>query len=91
MLFSLQRKQFGLELLSSDFYTGYKDNIDPSIVNSFATAAYRFGHSLVQNSFSRPGKSPIPKKSFFNPCPVYKGTDSIFGGLATDPAQKVDR
>lgn len=29
-------------------YPGYDQNVDPSIANVFATAAYRFGHVMVQ-------------------------------------------
>lgn len=91
ILNSRTRRKFGLNLRSYGFYTGYNSRYDPSIINSFSTAAYRFGHSMVRNTFSRPGKSPIPTKSFYNPCPLYKGTGSIFQGLSKDPAQNVDR
>jgi len=39
--FDLQPKQRGYTKL-------YNQEIDPTITNAFAAAAYRFGHSLVQ-------------------------------------------
>lgn len=44
---------FELNLLSKGYFEGYNSRIDPTVANSFATAAFRFGHSLVQNSFVR--------------------------------------
>ena len=34
-------------------YPGYNSNVDPSIANVFATAAYRFAHLAVQPVLSR--------------------------------------
>ena len=30
-------------------YSGYKDNVRPDIMNSFATASYRLGHTMVSD------------------------------------------
>ncbi|XP_053698742.1 uncharacterized protein LOC128745689 [Sabethes cyaneus] len=44
---------FDLELETSGFYTGYDPNINPTVTNEFAAAAFRFGHSLIQGSYMR--------------------------------------
>ncbi|XP_039969015.1 uncharacterized protein LOC120780837 [Bactrocera tryoni] len=44
---------FDLELLSTGYYQGYDAKTNPTVANSFAAAAFRFGHSLVQNSYMR--------------------------------------
>lgn len=46
-------KVFDLEVLTKGYYNGYDSSVNPTIANSFSTAAYRFGHSLVQHSFIR--------------------------------------
>ena len=73
------------------------------ITNEFATAAYRFGHSMVQPVLFRLKKNgaPIPeghqslRETFFtrselNPN-VGKGIEPLLRGLALVPSQKVDR
>ncbi|KAJ8944655.1 hypothetical protein NQ314_009417 [Rhamnusium bicolor] len=44
---------FELNLVRKGYYDQYDSKVNPAIANSFSTAAYRFGHSMVQNSFVR--------------------------------------
>jgi len=46
-------KIFDLELLEEGYYKDYRPNLNPAIANGFATAAYRFGHSMVQSFMLR--------------------------------------
>jgi len=43
----------GLVLYTDGYYDGYDEKIDPSNANGFATAAYRFGHSLLPSTVER--------------------------------------
>jgi len=42
-------RQFKLTLPQQGSFTEYKKNVDASILNDFASFAYRFGHSLIPN------------------------------------------
>lgn len=46
-------KIFDILLLDKGYYKGYDRSVNPNIANAFASAAFRFGHSLVQQSFLR--------------------------------------
>lgn len=70
------------------------------MTNGFSVAAYRFGHSLVQEIFRRLSETgekefePIPVSDFGNPQYLYEsnqgGIDAIVRGLTKDPSGKID-
>jgi len=79
----------------------YDAAVNPTIINSFAAAAFRFGHTLIQGMldmvkevhYDRKTVSRIPlSEAFFNPELVYVPgeLDKFLVGLATQPSQKYD-
>lgn len=79
-------------------YPGYDQNIDPSIANIFATAAYRFAHVTIQplvfrmneNFEDHPQFPSVPLfKAFFSPWRVVfeGGIDPLIRGLISRPAK----
>ena len=91
---SVQIRQFDLQLLPrDDFYTGYDPAVNAQMSTAFSVAAYRFGHSLIQNTFSRFTQEgfqhkcdcddkleflPIPLCDFGNPTYLYdKGQGGV--------------
>ncbi|XP_061118646.1 eosinophil peroxidase-like [Conger conger] len=79
-------------------YRGYSANVDPSIANVFATAAYRFAHLAIQpmifrlneNYKENPQFPTVPlQKAFFAPWRVVfeGGIDSVIRGLVGRPAK----
>ncbi|XP_029371318.1 eosinophil peroxidase isoform X2 [Echeneis naucrates] len=79
-------------------YPGYNANVDPSIANVFATAAYRFAHLAIQPVLSRldgnfrehPQFPSVPLfKAFFTPWRIVfeGGIDPLLRGLIGRPAK----
>ncbi len=80
-------------------YTGYDNNLSPQISNSFSTAAYRLGHTMLSSNLLRLDEEGNEIKeghlslrnAFFNPDKVREaGIDPILRGFASQTAQAVD-
>ncbi len=79
-------------------YQGYKPNVNPGIMNEFATAAFRFGHSMLgtdiefmDNRAQEVHPAIGLRESFFAP-QVTKdfGIDGVMKYLASDRAREID-
>jgi len=81
-------------------YRGYRTDLDPGISNVFATASYRFGHTMLSPQLLRfdrrlkviKGGGIDLAKAFFSPSKIIDegGIDPILRGLARQPAQELD-
>lgn len=76
----------------------HNPNMNPSLINGFATAAYRFGHSLIPNEFVQLDagfnvkQKPVPlQDAFFNrQWVVQNGIESTIFGLVKNSSKEVD-
>jgi len=91
--------EYSLGLGGQTTYSTYQPNTDPTIFNSFATAAYRFGHSLVNGlvrliSNGRQVGSYLVRDNYGQSQQLTQsngqGYDWIIGGLLTQNAQQFD-
>lgn len=65
---------YGLKLLPQGYYKDYNPSCNPTILNEFATAAFRIGHSLLRPHLPRlsPTHQPVDppillRDGFFKP------------------------
>ncbi|XP_067013234.2 peroxidase isoform X2 [Anabrus simplex] len=91
-------KKFGLTSKKDGFSKEYSENVDPSITNSFATAALRFVHSLMEGKLrlvkeDREVNHTIQLRDHFNRPRIVEENnhlDALVRGLATQNSQKND-
>lgn len=81
-------------------YQGYRPDVNPGISNVFATASYRFGHSMLSSQILRldrrmqvidEGNLSLVS-AFFNPSTIKDegGIEPVLRGLSRQPAQQID-
>lgn len=79
-------------------YRGYDRTVNPDILHSFATAAYRFGHSTIRPMFDLlnenydPSEDPMPLRFlFFNNTYMRRhGIDHLLLGMLGNSSEPVD-
>ena len=91
---------YELGLLSDGYYTGYDEKCNPTILNEFATSAFRFGHSLLKPSFKRMdpryaerGPDLMLTDMFFNPESLHEPgmLDDLIRGVSTTSMETLDQ
>ncbi|KAL0122530.1 hypothetical protein PUN28_007320 [Cardiocondyla obscurior] len=91
---------YGLKLLPQGYYKEYSPTCNPSVLNEFATAAFRIGHSLLRPHLPRMDRSyntidpPILlRDGFFNPDMLYQENmiDEMIRGLVSTPMETLDQ
>lgn len=91
-------QQWKMDPLENGYATNYDKTINPSVTNIFSTAAFRFGHSLVQghlqsfNLFGSQVRTLSITKTQFAPYDLYDNLtlETFVRGLTTQKAQTLD-
>jgi peroxidase len=90
-------RKYGLRLTPSDG-TKFNKSMNPDILASFSTAAYRFGHTLIQGMVEKINKDGSFNKTYSLSDTFFKtkeflgdGADQIIAGMVKQPIQSRDR
>ncbi|XP_011203180.1 peroxidase [Bactrocera dorsalis] len=91
-------EKFGLVLQKDGYWDGYDSKVNPGIIDAFAGAAFRFGHSLLPTAVERWSKAHkfIASKRLSDlirrPYDLYRAgvLDEYFMGLMNQVAQAMD-
>ena len=74
-----------------DDYTGFDVNMDPTIINSFSTVAFRLGHSLVSSNLQLADDGgifgSIPMRDVFFSPPDALRVDHLIAGAIQSPVR----
>ncbi|XP_063588513.1 uncharacterized protein LOC134765694 [Penaeus indicus] len=90
---------YSLRLKPEGYYTEYDANCNPGILNEFATAAFRFGHSLIRRTMQRMDSTFREthvgvklRDTFFNPDMLleFQMIDELVRGLISTPMETLD-
>lgn len=83
------------------FFNGYDASVNPTVINSFVSAALRMGHSMIREKFSQTTDQFIQRRfiamsdAFFDPSSLFSssgdGISEILLGLASEVSQGIDR
>ena len=80
-------------------YKGYNEDVDATIRSGFSTAAYRFGHSQVEHSWSflnnlfktKVRDDITLQQNFFQTDTIFEeGIEPILFGMVTNSSEKID-
>ncbi|XP_050537896.1 peroxidase [Daktulosphaira vitifoliae] len=90
--------KYGLLYKNKGYTNDYKENVDPSVINAHAHAAFRYFHSSIQGQFHLIGEdrnllSAVRLSDYFNrPTIIEQGYnfDHLTRGLATQSQEEVD-
>ncbi|XP_076389731.1 salivary peroxidase/catechol oxidase isoform X2 [Megachile rotundata] len=91
-------EKFGLLLEKNAYWDGYDESVNPSVIDAFASAAFRFGHSLLPTAVERWSKAHkfIASKRLSDlirrPFDLYRAGvfDEYIMGLMNQVAQAMD-